>query len=98
MQHFSRDIGKRVNIKWFIWTLWNCSTCGCQTLQCIGRVSLARENEAGRSWGQKVHILHVNVYDFVLFLVVIIELFQSNNFSYTVRKIITSKSSGTLYR
>ena len=28
----------------------------------IGRVSLARENEAGGSWGQKVHILHVNVY------------------------------------
>ena len=27
----------------------------------IGRVSLARENEAGGSWGQKVHILHVNV-------------------------------------
>ena len=27
----------------------------------IGRVSLARENEAGRSWGQEVHILHVNV-------------------------------------
>ena len=26
----------------------------------IGRVSLARENEAGGSWGQKVHILHVN--------------------------------------
>ena len=64
-------------------------------LKIIGRVSLARENEAGGSWGQKVHILHVNV---VLFLVVIIELFQSNNFSYTVRKIITSKSSGTLCR
>ena len=28
---------------------------------CIGRVSLACENEAGGSWGQKVHILHVNV-------------------------------------
>ena len=27
----------------------------------IGRVSLARENEAGGSWGQKVHILHVKV-------------------------------------
>ena len=27
----------------------------------IGRVSLARENEAGGSWGQEVHILHVNV-------------------------------------
>ena len=27
----------------------------------IGRVSLACENEAGGSWGQKVHILHVNV-------------------------------------
>ena len=27
----------------------------------IGRVSLARENEAGGSWVQKVHILHVNV-------------------------------------
>ena len=27
----------------------------------IGRVSLARENEAVDSWGQKVHILHVKV-------------------------------------
>ena len=26
-----------------------------------GPVSLARENEAGGSWGQEVHILHVNV-------------------------------------
>ena len=26
-----------------------------------GRVSLARENETGSSWGQEVHILHVNV-------------------------------------
>ena len=64
----------------------------------IGRVSLARENEAGGSWGQEVHILHVNVKDFVLFLVVIIERFQSNYFSYTVRRIITSRSSGTLCR
>ena len=41
----------------------------------IGPVSLARENEAGDNWGQEVHILHVNVRDFVLFLIVIIELF-----------------------
>ena len=27
----------------------------------IGPVSLARENEAGGSWGQEVHILHVNI-------------------------------------
>ena len=27
----------------------------------IGRASLARENEAGCSWGQEVHILHVNI-------------------------------------
>ena len=27
----------------------------------IRRVSLARENEAGGSWGQEVHILHVNI-------------------------------------
>ena len=32
-----------------------------RTTTAIGRVSLARENEAGGSWGQKVHILHVNV-------------------------------------
>ena len=38
----------------------------------IGRVSPARQNEAGGSWGQEVHILHVNI---VLFCVVIIELF-----------------------
>ena len=27
----------------------------------IGRAGLARENEAGGSWGQEVHILHVNI-------------------------------------
>ena len=27
----------------------------------IGRASLARENEVGDSWGQEVHILHVNI-------------------------------------
>ena len=27
----------------------------------IGPASLARENEAGGSWGQEVHILHVNI-------------------------------------
>ena len=27
----------------------------------IGRASLARENEAGGSWGLEVHILHVNI-------------------------------------
>ena len=27
----------------------------------IGRASLARENEAGGSWGQEIHILHVNI-------------------------------------
>ena len=27
----------------------------------IGRAILARENEAGGSWGQLVHILHVNI-------------------------------------
>ena len=27
----------------------------------IGRVSLARENEAGGNWGQEIHIFHVNV-------------------------------------
>ena len=41
----------------------------CVSLSCclllpelIGRASLARENEAGGSWGQEVHILHVNIY------------------------------------
>ena len=36
-------------------------------LAAIGRVSLGRENEVVGSWGQEVHILHVNIYDFVLF-------------------------------
>ena len=27
----------------------------------IGPASLARENEAGGSWGQEVNILHVNI-------------------------------------
>ena len=26
-----------------------------------GPASLARENEAGGSWGQEVHLLHVNI-------------------------------------
>ena len=52
----------------------------------IGRVSLARENEAGGSWGQEVHILHVNIYDFVLFLVVIIELFPNSVFQLYCQK------------
>ena len=46
----------------------------------VGRVSLARENEPGGSWGQEVHILHVNMQDFVLFLVGIIELFPTSIF------------------
>ena len=58
----------------------------------IGRARLAHENEAVGSWGKKVRILHV------LFFVVKIELFQSNYFSNTVRRIITSRSSGTLCR
>ena len=29
--------------------------------QLIGPASLARENEAGGSWGQEVHILHVYI-------------------------------------
>ena len=45
-----------------------------------GRVSLARKNETGGSWGQEVHILHVNISDFVLFLVIIIELFPNSIF------------------
>ena len=32
----------------------------------IGRVSLARENEAGGSWGQEVHIVHVTSFCFWL--------------------------------
>ena len=32
-----------------------------QRVVVIGRASLARENEAGGSWGQEVHILHVNI-------------------------------------
>ena len=42
---------------------WHLCECG-MPFPCglpIGRVSLARENEAGGSWGQEVHILHVNV-------------------------------------
>ena len=44
----------------------------------IMRASVARENEAGGSWGQEVHIFHVTIHDFVLFLVVIIELFRNS--------------------
>ena len=34
----------------------------------------ALENETGGTWGQEAHILHVYIYNFVLFLVVIIRL------------------------
>ena len=53
--------------------------------------NLARENEVG---GRK-SIFSMLTYR-TLFLVVIIELFQSNYFSYTVRRIITSRCSETL--
>ena len=33
----------------------------------IGPASLAHKNEAGGSWGQEVHLLHVNIQDLVLF-------------------------------
>ena len=46
----------------------------------IGRINLASENEAGGSWGLEIHILHVNIQEFVLFLVVVIELFPNNVF------------------
>ena len=46
----------------------------------IGRVSLASEKRGWDSWGQEVHILHVNLSDFVLLLVVIIELFPNSLF------------------
>ena len=46
----------------------------------IGRVSFARENEAGGSWGQKIPIFHFNIYNYVLFLFVIIELFPNSVF------------------
>ena len=45
--------------------------CSCAHYT-IGRVSLAREKEAGGSWGQEVH-----AYDFVLFLVVTISVILS---------------------
>ena len=32
-----------------------------QKSQLIGHASLTRENKAGGSWGQEVHILHVNI-------------------------------------
>ena len=50
------------------------------TICTIERVCLARENEAEGRWGQEDHILHVNILDFVLFLIVIIELFPNSIF------------------
>ena len=35
--------------------------CSLAKVDIIGPASLARENEAGGSWGQEVHILHVNI-------------------------------------
>ena len=44
------------------WSDYGCNKESDSTYkQSIGRVSLARENKAGGSWGQEVHILHVNV-------------------------------------
>ena len=41
--------------------------------------SRARKRGWGR-WGQEVHILYVNIHNFVLFLVVLIELFPNSVF------------------
>ena len=45
--------------------VWNLGRLGqpisCTSSWVIGRASLARENEAGGSWGQEIHILHVNI-------------------------------------
>ena len=38
-----------------------CAVLKLRAYNAIGRVSLARENEAGGVWGQEVHILHVNI-------------------------------------
>ena len=62
------------------------------------RVSLARENEAGGSWGQEIHILHVNIQDFVLFLFVIIELFPNSMFQLYCPKDYCKQNNGTLCR
>ena len=40
----------------------------------------AYKSRARGNWRQEVHILHVNIYYFVLFLVVIIELFPNSVF------------------
>ena len=66
---------------------------GCGT----GRVSIARENEAGGSWGQEIDILHVNIKDFVLFLVVLIELFPNSVFQlYCTKDYCKQKQWNTL--
>ena len=49
-------------------------------LEAIGRVSLAAKTRLGAVGVQEVHVLHVNIKDFVLFLVVIIELFPNSVF------------------
>ena len=38
-----------------------CRSFSASAFRYIGRVSLARENEAAGSWGQEIHILHVNI-------------------------------------
>ena len=63
----------------------------------IGRVRLARENEAGGSWGQEILILHVSIKEFVLFLVVIIELFPNSVFQlYCPKNYYKQKQWNTL--
>ena len=47
----------------------------------LGPASLARENEAGGSWGQEVHLLHVNIIGLSFVLVVIIELSGNSVFN-----------------
>ena len=38
----------------------------------IGHVSLALENKVGGTWEQDVHIHHVDMYDYVVVIIVII--------------------------
>ena len=75
----------------------NALSCSDAGFMVIGRASLARENESGGSWGQEVHILHGNIYDFVLFWVVLIELFRNSVFQlYCPKNYYKQKQWNTL--
>ena len=60
---FEYGHGQQETDQWYmIWIKFTKTDRKRESRACpIGHVSLPRENEAGGSWGQEIHIFHVNI-------------------------------------